>query len=156
MLHPIKPLFRAVVAGLLMAAMPHLAAPAAAQAQPSWMLPDLVAGRAKLDASFRGVAFPGGFSYADVLDSGKGWAGTIRFNAAVLEQFTAFYARPDTFSLGVCNGCQLAALLGWVPFGPRGSHAGVSIGEDGPSQMALEDLAIFRAVHSSVVLPSPQ
>lgn len=62
-----------------------------------------------------GIIFPGGFSYADVLDSAKGWAATIRFNARLLGQFQAFYDRPDTFSLGVCNGCQLMALLGWVP-----------------------------------------
>ena len=41
--------------------------------------------------------------------------GTIRFNERVLAQFQQFYARPDTFSLGICNGCQLMALLGWVP-----------------------------------------
>lgn len=65
---------------------------------------------------FKGVAFVGGFSYADVLDSAKGWAGTIRFNKRLFEEFQQFYHRPDTFSLGVCNGCQLAALLGWVPW----------------------------------------
>lgn len=81
---------------------------------------DLAAGRAAL-GDFRGVVFPGGFSYADVLDSAKGWAGTIRFNPALLAQFAVFYARGDTFSLGVCNGCQLMALLGWVPFAPPGS-----------------------------------
>ncbi|MDH3497075.1 MAG: phosphoribosylformylglycinamidine synthase, partial [Gemmatimonadota bacterium] len=64
---------------------------------------------------FRGVAFVGGFSFADVLDSAKGWAAVIRFNEALWRQFEAFHARPDTFSLGVCNGCQLLALLGWVP-----------------------------------------
>jgi phosphoribosylformylglycinamidine synthase len=90
---------------------------------------DLVAGRAALNASFRGLVFPGGFSYADVLDSGKGWAATIRFNPGVLAQFKAFYERPDTFSLGVCNGCQLAALLGWVPFGPGGSYDGAAVTE---------------------------
>jgi len=56
-----------------------------------------------------------GFSYADVLDSAKGWAASIRFNTNVWEQFERFYHRSDTFSLGVCNGCQLMALLGWVP-----------------------------------------
>ncbi len=76
---------------------------------------DLLSGRVDLPA-FRGVAFVGGFSYADVLDSAKGWAGTIKFNAKLYEQFRAFYNRPDTFSLGVCNGCQLSALLGWVPW----------------------------------------
>jgi phosphoribosylformylglycinamidine synthase len=65
---------------------------------------------------FRGAAFVGGFSYADVLDSAKGWAGVIRFNKMIWEQFQSFYHRPDTFSLGVCNGCQLMALLGWVPW----------------------------------------
>jgi len=65
---------------------------------------------------FRGVAFVGGFSYADVLDSAKGWAGVIRFNPGLFEQFRRFRERPDTFSLGVCNGCQLMALLGWVPW----------------------------------------
>ncbi|MDP2156549.1 MAG: phosphoribosylformylglycinamidine synthase [Nitrospirota bacterium] len=66
--------------------------------------------------NFRGVVFVGGFSYADVLDSAKGWAGVIRFNKDIYQQFQAFYNRPDTFSLGVCNGCQLSALLGWVPW----------------------------------------
>ena len=76
---------------------------------------DLLLGRITLD-QFRGVVFVGGFSYADVLDSAKGWAASIRFNKKVWDQFEKFYHRPDTFSLGVCNGCQLAALLGWVPW----------------------------------------
>ncbi len=67
-------------------------------------------------SSFRGIAFVGGFSYADVLDSAKGWSGVIRFNKKLYEQFHEFYRRHDTFSLGVCNGCQLMALLGWVPW----------------------------------------
>ncbi|KAK9795604.1 hypothetical protein WJX73_007566 [Symbiochloris irregularis] len=77
---------------------------------------DLLAERASLDG-FQGLVFVGGFSYADVLDSAKGWAGTIRHNARLWNSFLAFYQRPDTFSLGVCNGCQLMALLGWVPGG---------------------------------------
>eukprot|EP00245_Coleochaete_scutata_P014824 TRINITY_DN6413_c0_g1_i1.p1 TRINITY_DN6413_c0_g1~~TRINITY_DN6413_c0_g1_i1.p1 ORF type:complete len:531 (-),score=70.22 TRINITY_DN6413_c0_g1_i1:315-1682(-) len=84
---------------------------------------DLLAGRASLD-DFRGVVFVGGFSYGDVLDSAKGWAGTIRFNEGLYRQFQDFYARPDTFSLGVCNGCQLMALLGWVPGGEVGGTLG--------------------------------
>ena len=43
-----------------------------------------------------------------------GWAATLRFNKSVREQFAAFRKRSDTFSLGVCNGCQLMAMLGWV------------------------------------------
>ena len=65
---------------------------------------------------FRGAVFVGGFSYADVLDSAKGWAGIIRFSPELREMFDVFYRRPDTFSLGVCNGCQLMTLLGWVPW----------------------------------------
>jgi phosphoribosylformylglycinamidine synthase len=76
---------------------------------------DLIDGSASLDR-FRGVVFPGGFSFGDVLDSGKGWAGVIRFNPKLAKQFADFYARADTFSLGVCNGAQLMALLGWAPF----------------------------------------
>ncbi|MBS13252.1 MAG: phosphoribosylformylglycinamidine synthase [Gemmatimonadetes bacterium] len=75
---------------------------------------DLANGRATLDG-YHGIAFVGGFSYADVLDSAKGWAGVIRYNERVLEQMRRFRHRADTFSLGVCNGCQLMALLGWVP-----------------------------------------
>ena len=76
---------------------------------------DFLDGKVELD-DFRGVAFVGGFSYADVLDSAKGWAGVIRFNKNIYNRFRKFYERPDTFSLGVCNGCQLMALLGWVPW----------------------------------------
>lgn len=76
---------------------------------------DLISGRITLDERFRGIAFVGGFAFADVLDAGKGWAGIIRFNQDVREQFERFRNRPDTFSLGVCNGCQLMALMGWVP-----------------------------------------
>lgn len=78
---------------------------------------DLLNGAMSLD-KFRGIVFVGGFSYADVLDSAKGWSASIRFNQPLLNQFQEFYNRPDTFSLGVCNGCQLMALLGWVP-GPE-------------------------------------
>ncbi len=64
---------------------------------------------------FKGVAFVGGFSFADVLDSAKGWSGCIRFSH-LKGEFEKFYMRKDTFSLGVCNGCQLMALLGWIPW----------------------------------------
>jgi len=79
------------------------------------MMSDLLSRRVTLER-FRGIAFVGGFSYADVLDSAKGWAGVIRFHERTYNQFQAFYERPDTFSLGVCNGCQLHALLGWLPW----------------------------------------
>ncbi len=75
---------------------------------------DLLAEKVNLD-EFQGIAFVGGFADADVLDAAKGWAGVIRFHERVRREFERFYQRPDTFSLGVCNGCQFMALLGWVP-----------------------------------------
>ena len=72
---------------------------------------DLMAGAVGLE-DFQLLAFPGGFAFADVLDSAKGWASVIRHNERLSEQFAAFFARPDTLSLGVCNGCQLMGLLG--------------------------------------------
>jgi phosphoribosylformylglycinamidine synthase len=76
---------------------------------------DLLAGQITLD-QFQGLVAPGGFSFKDVLDSAKGWAASIRFNPKLREMFNRFYDREDTFTLGVCNGCQLFALLGWVPW----------------------------------------
>jgi phosphoribosylformylglycinamidine synthase len=76
---------------------------------------DLLAGRATLEG-FRGFAACGGFSYGDVLGAGQGWAQSILLHDRVRELFAAFFARPDTFALGVCNGCQmLAALRDIVP-----------------------------------------
>ncbi|PSN31568.1 Phosphoribosylformylglycinamidine synthase [Blattella germanica] len=63
---------------------------------------------------FKGIIFPGGFSYADVLGSAKGWAASLLFHPSLRKQFKAFVEREDTFSLGVCNGCQLMGLLGWI------------------------------------------
>jgi phosphoribosylformylglycinamidine synthase len=75
---------------------------------------DLLAGTVNLD-NFRGLAAVGGFSYADVPESAKGWAATILFNPRLKKMFEAFYQRPNTFTLGICNGCQLFGLLGLVP-----------------------------------------
>ncbi|MBI4032621.1 phosphoribosylformylglycinamidine synthase [Candidatus Berkelbacteria bacterium] len=77
---------------------------------------DLTDGRLASLAPFRGIAFPGGFSYADEFGAGRGWAHVIQNQERLREMFNAFLAREDTFSLGVCNGCQLEAQLGWVPF----------------------------------------
>lgn len=76
---------------------------------------DLIEGRITL-RDFVGIAFPGGFSFADVFDSAKGWAAVIKFNRRVADEFAAFLAREDTFTFGICNGCQLMALLGIVPW----------------------------------------
>ncbi|MFV0679007.1 phosphoribosylformylglycinamidine synthase [Ottowia sp.] len=76
---------------------------------------DLQTGRAQL-ADFAGLVACGGFSYGDTLGAGIGWARSITFNPRLADQFTAFFARPDTFGLGVCNGCQmLAELAGIIP-----------------------------------------
>jgi phosphoribosylformylglycinamidine synthase len=71
---------------------------------------DLLAGRQHLEG-FDGLVACGGFSYGDVLGAGEGWAKTIRFNAALRDAFAAFFERADTFSLGVCNGCQMLSTL---------------------------------------------
>ncbi|MEP7303151.1 MAG: phosphoribosylformylglycinamidine synthase [Caldimonas sp.] len=76
---------------------------------------DLQTGRARLDM-FSGFVACGGFSYGDTLGAGEGWARSILFNPRLADQFAAFFARPDVFALGVCNGCQmLAALAGMIP-----------------------------------------
>ena len=71
---------------------------------------DILAGRTTLE-SFAGLAACGGFSYGDVLGAGEGWAKTILFNHVAQDQFAAFFDRADTFSLGVCNGCQMLSNL---------------------------------------------
>jgi phosphoribosylformylglycinamidine synthase len=71
---------------------------------------DLIAGRARLD-DFHGVIAVGGFSYGDVLGAGEGWAKTILFNPQLADAFAKFFARQDTFGLGVCNGCQMMSNL---------------------------------------------
>ena len=72
---------------------------------------DLATGRVSL-AGFTGLAACGGFSFGDVLGAGGGWAHSIRFNPRCRDEFEAFFARGDTFTLGVCNGCQMLTRLG--------------------------------------------
>lgn len=100
---------------------------------------DIQAGKISLD-QFRGIVFVGGFSYADTCGSAKGWAGGIKFNDAAKAEFDAFHARTDTFSLGICNGCQLMALLGWVgsdsSVGP-GKRAAPSSASDGSEEQTI-------------------
>ena len=71
---------------------------------------EVLSGRVALDA-FKGVVACGGFSYGDVLGAGEGWAKTVLFNNRVRDQFQQFFHRDDTFSLGVCNGCQMMSNL---------------------------------------------
>ncbi|OGQ96378.1 MAG: phosphoribosylformylglycinamidine synthase [Deltaproteobacteria bacterium RIFOXYD12_FULL_57_12] len=108
---------------------------------------DLLAGRVSLDG-FRGLAAVGGFSYADVPESAKGWAATILFNERLKKMFDEFYNRPDTFTLGICNGCQLFALLGWVPW--------AGIDPDRQPRFVRNTSGRFESRWSTVkVLPSP-
>jgi len=71
---------------------------------------DVLSGRVSLD-EFKGLVACGGFSYGDVLGAGEGWAKSILFNARARDQFQAFFERTDTFSLGICNGCQMLSNL---------------------------------------------
>ena len=80
---------------------------------------DVLSGRVDL-ADFKGMAACGGFSYGDVLGAGEGWAKTILFNSRARDQFAAFFARPDTFSIGICNGCQMISNLREIV--PGASH----------------------------------
>ncbi len=75
------------------------------------MMTDLITGRETLeDVNF--IVFCGGFSNSDVLGSAKGWAGAFLYNPKAKEALDKFYAREDTLSLGICNGCQLMVELG--------------------------------------------
>ena len=80
---------------------------------------DLIAGRVSLE-TFQMLAACGGFSYGDVLGAGEGWAKTILFNDRLRDQFAEFFARPDTLSLGVCNGCQMMSNLAEIIPGAEG------------------------------------
>ena len=75
------------------------------------MMTDLISGRETLE-DINMIVFCGGFSNSDVLGSAKGWAGAFLFNPKAKEALDKFYARPDTLSLGICNGCQLMVELG--------------------------------------------
>lgn len=80
---------------------------------------DLMAGRVKL-ADFHMLAACGGFSYGDVLGAGEGWAKSILFHPELRDQFAAFFANPNTLTLGVCNGCQMVSNLAEIIPGTQG------------------------------------
>lgn len=71
---------------------------------------DIISGRVSLK-DFAGFVACGGFSYGDVLGAGEGWAKSILFNSRARDEFSAFFARQDSFALGVCNGCQMMSNL---------------------------------------------
>ena len=80
---------------------------------------DLQAGAVDL-AGFKGFIACGGFSYGDTLGAGEGWARSILFNPQLKNAFEGFFARPDSFALGICNGCQMLAALS--PMIPGAQH----------------------------------
>ena len=71
---------------------------------------DILGGRVSLQ-TFQGIAACGGFSYGDVLGAGEGWAKSILYNPRAYDQFAAYFNRPDSFGLGICNGCQMMSNL---------------------------------------------
>ena len=81
---------------------------------------DLMSGRETLE-DVQMIVFCGGFSNSDVLGSAKGWAGGFKWNETASEALKRFYARPDTLSLGVCNGCQLMIELDLLGLGKTAS-----------------------------------
>jgi phosphoribosylformylglycinamidine synthase len=83
---------------------------------------DLISGRETLD-DINMIVFCGGFSNSDVLGSAKGWAGAFLYNPKAKEALDRFYARKDTLSLGICNGCQLMVELNLInPEHPKRSR----------------------------------
>ncbi|KAA6336119.1 Phosphoribosylformylglycinamidine synthase, partial [termite gut metagenome] len=105
------------------------------------MMTDLVSGRETLD-DISMIVFCGGFSNSDVLGSAKGWAGGFLFNEKAKETLDRFYARKDTLSLGICNGCQLMMELGLI--NPEHEKRG---------QMLHNESHKFESSFVSVVIP---
>ena len=102
---------------------------------------DLVSGRETLD-EVQMIVFCGGFSNSDVLGSAKGWAGAFLYNPKAKEALDRFYARPDTLSLGVCNGCQLMMELGLIypELGKDGGRMAHNVSEKFESRFLSVDI----------------
>ena len=109
------------------------------------MMTDLVEGRETLE-DVNMIVFCGGFSNSDVLGSAKGWAGAFLFNPKAKEALDRFYARPDTLSLGICNGCQLMVELGLVANGAQNS-------ESRTMKMLHNDSRKFESAYLSLSIP---
>jgi len=102
---------------------------------------DLITGRETLkDINF--IVFVGGFSNSDVLGSAKGWAGAFLFNPAAKEALDNFYAREDTLSLGICNGCQLMVELGLI-YPEMAEHPKMHLNNSGKFESAFLNLEIL-------------
>ncbi len=104
-------------------------------------LTDLMSGRENLE-EVQMIVFCGGFSNSDVLGSAKGWAAGILYNENAKKAIDNFYARPDTLSLGICNGCQLMAELGLLYEDRKARH-----------KMKHNDSGKFESCYVSVTIP---
>ena len=105
---------------------------------------DLESGKINLQR-FRGVVFVGGFSFGDTLGSAAGWAAKISNDAGGLkEQFDSFVARKDTFSLGICNGCQLMVHLGWVNRAPSAAAGAAAASSSGAANTTINKIRLER------------
>ena len=101
---------------------------------------DLQSGRFDL-ADAVGLVACGGFSYGDTLGAGEGWARSVLFNPALTEAFAAFFARPDTFGLGICNGCQMfAALADLIPGAQAWPRFTRNLSEQYESRLSLVEI----------------
>ncbi|KAM6963023.1 phosphoribosylformylglycinamidine synthase [Aplochiton taeniatus] len=112
---------------------------------------DLCSGSLTLEP-FMAVVFVGGFSYADVLGSAKGWAATVAYNPQAKAEFERFRHREDTLSLGVCNGCQLLVLLGWVGEGEHGGGSEVVLTHNKSGRFESRFVSVGIQASSSVWL----
>jgi phosphoribosylformylglycinamidine synthase len=107
---------------------------------------DILEGRRGLE-EFRGLVACGGFSFGDVLGAGGGWAKSILFNRQAREQFQAFFERRDTFTLGVCNGCQmLAALQPLIPGAERWPVFVRNLSEQFEARLSLVEILESRSL----------
>ncbi len=114
---------------------------------------DLISGRETLD-DIRLIVFVGGFSNADTLGSAKGWAGAFLYNPKAKETLDRYYARKDTLSLGVCNGCQLMAELGLITPAAREKSPKIQPNESGKFECNFVNITIEKS--NSVFLKSLQ
>jgi phosphoribosylformylglycinamidine synthase len=117
---------------------------------------DILSGRVQL-GRFHGLVACGGFSYGDVLGAGEGWAKSILFNTRAREQFNGFFTRADTFTLGVCNGCQmLAALKELIPGAQDWPRFVRNVSEQYEARLSLVRIpashsVLMRGMHDSVL-----
>ena len=110
---------------------------------------DLISGRETLeDIQFLGAV--GGFSNSDVLGSAKGWAGAIKYNEKAKKVIDAFFARPDTLSVGICNGCQLFMELDLINPDHGDQHGKMTYNESGKHESNFTSVTIQK--NNSVML----